>query len=340
VHDALLMGILQTPRRLEHAIDRQRDGERPLLLHQGIQVPAFDVFHGKEMAPLGLIGVEGGDDVRVRQPGSGLDLAMEPFDRLIGVGGQARQHLQGYDPAHEPVPRLVHLAHPSLAQPVQDHVIAHHQTAGFALVDRLGLEAGQLALAVQLLGQIASVTRLSLGRHKDHQTPYLVGRHQAALGQGLNELFEGDDFLFLGRAVGLRGRERRFRLRPSGSGHRLGGRVAGGRLERLLNRTAELRESRHVLVGRDLLPSRVPIPEFQQEQLAQQHRAYRIRGLLQMRLEGRLGTRLPGVLEGQADPLDLLLRLQRQGIPGDLRTSDLGGGCVTAVLFRRHGSVP
>ena len=63
------------------------------------------------------------------------------WNRLTASGDlvdRRRQHLEGHHPLHPPVLGLVDLAHAALAELVQDHVVAHHQPAGLALVDRPG----------------------------------------------------------------------------------------------------------------------------------------------------------------------------------------------------------
>jgi hypothetical protein len=59
----------------------------------------------------GLVGVEGGDDVGVAQPGRRLDLAMEALDGGRLAGQSFRQHLQGDVALHDVMPGLVHRPH-------------------------------------------------------------------------------------------------------------------------------------------------------------------------------------------------------------------------------------
>ena len=58
-------------------------GSGPWRFDEGAEVLALDVLHHEEVHALVLVGVEGGDDVRMNQACRGVHLALEAAD---GVG--------------------------------------------------------------------------------------------------------------------------------------------------------------------------------------------------------------------------------------------------------------
>jgi hypothetical protein len=87
VDHALLERILKSQRRLADVIAGAVHGKGAALLDQPAQVGPLHVFHHQEMRFACVLGVVGGDDVRVRQPGDGEYLAAETPQR----GGVVRE---------------------------------------------------------------------------------------------------------------------------------------------------------------------------------------------------------------------------------------------------------
>ena len=75
-------------------------GQRPQVADQGGEVGPVDVFEHQVAAVVGLVGVEGGDDVRVNEPGRRPHFALKELPgplRPRQVGGE---HLERHDPPH------------------------------------------------------------------------------------------------------------------------------------------------------------------------------------------------------------------------------------------------
>ncbi len=90
------MGELQPPDGLQDVVHRLAHRERSLISDQHPEVLPLDVFHYQVMHAARLVGVVGGDDVRVAELGGRLDLALEVDDgqpeeliRLAAVGDAA-----------------------------------------------------------------------------------------------------------------------------------------------------------------------------------------------------------------------------------------------------------
>ena len=81
VDKSFLMGVLKPERRLVDEEAGMGHRHRPLGLDQLGQVATLHVFHRKQETLAELGGVVGGDDVRVAEPGDGLDLTFEAFER-------------------------------------------------------------------------------------------------------------------------------------------------------------------------------------------------------------------------------------------------------------------
>jgi hypothetical protein len=75
------------------------------------QADAFDIFHRQEMHIAGLLGIEGGHDIGMRQAGRGADLAAKTLDGRRLVDQLAVEHLEGDRPFHEQMLRLVYRPH-------------------------------------------------------------------------------------------------------------------------------------------------------------------------------------------------------------------------------------
>ena len=71
------VGELQATGRLQDVVDGLVDRKRAVLLDQGRQVAPLDVLHDQEVDAVGLVGIVGGDDVRMAELGRGFDLSLE-----------------------------------------------------------------------------------------------------------------------------------------------------------------------------------------------------------------------------------------------------------------------
>src|SRR5262245_514061 len=96
--------------------------ERPMLLDKAIQTLPFDVLHYQEVGVAGLLGVESRDDVRMREPGSGHDLAVKALDSQRPAQQPGMNDLQGDEPIHDQVARLVDRAHAPFAEPFKQMI--------------------------------------------------------------------------------------------------------------------------------------------------------------------------------------------------------------------------
>jgi hypothetical protein len=190
VHDAHRVGIFQPLGRLEDVVHRLRDRQRAVLFDQRRQVAAIDELHHQKMRATTLVGVEGGDDVRVDQPGGGLGLAMEPLDRVGRADGGGRKHLQGHEPMHAAMLGLEHHAHAPLAKLIEHQVVAQQQAAPPALVDLLRLVVSQLFGPHERPGKLLAIGGARVGRQRLDERPHVGLGHEAAVGQALCELVE------------------------------------------------------------------------------------------------------------------------------------------------------
>src|SRR5262245_9363469 len=80
------------------------------------QADAVDVFHRQKMNLACLLGVEGGDDIRMREASGGPDLATKPLDGRRLVGEFAIEDFEGYRPLHEEMLRPIDSAHAADAE--------------------------------------------------------------------------------------------------------------------------------------------------------------------------------------------------------------------------------
>ena len=80
---ALLVGVLQAEGGLADEIRRRAStASGPSCATSRSRLDAIDELHHEEVQVAGLVGVVGGDDVGVRQPGGGSELAVESLDGL------------------------------------------------------------------------------------------------------------------------------------------------------------------------------------------------------------------------------------------------------------------
>ena len=116
----MFVGVLQAQRRLADAGARLGHRQRAGSLQMLGQTDALDVFHRPGSASFaGLVGVVGGDDVRVVQTGGGVDLAAEALGRARPGQMLRSNHLEGDLPAHHAMfgqPHGAHSARPELPE--------------------------------------------------------------------------------------------------------------------------------------------------------------------------------------------------------------------------------
>ncbi len=139
------------------------------------------------MNAIGLVGVEGGDDVRVRHLGDRLDLPLEAEDGGPFLRQGGGQDLQGDDPLHAEVHGLVDVPHAAPADLVEDDVGAQDQPGGVALEEGLGMEGGELSESDHLVGEFPHILGRSAVREVVLEGPEVVGRDDAAVGQVMGE---------------------------------------------------------------------------------------------------------------------------------------------------------
>ena len=191
VNDPLRMSELQATRHLDDAVNRLADRQRPVLLDDGSQVIAGDVFHHQERCPVGLARIEGSHDVGVRQPCRRFDFTLKPLLQFLCLGDSGRQHLDRHQPFHHPVLSLQHHPHPALAKHVQNEVAADHQRLSLSGINHLSLVGADFLLPDQPPGQLFAVSRLfCCGQLFEKSAQILTGQH-AAVRKLLRELFEG-----------------------------------------------------------------------------------------------------------------------------------------------------
>lgn len=122
VHHAEVMRVLQALGGLANVIAGVRHRQPAVCGDDFIQVGAVNELHHQEVQVAGLLGIEGGDDVAVPQPGGRLHLAAEsPHGRV--VANQFRlDDLQRDHPVHDLVLRLVDIAHTTPSDQLQNLV--------------------------------------------------------------------------------------------------------------------------------------------------------------------------------------------------------------------------
>ena len=130
--DALLVRVLEPPRRLDQAVEGLGNRHRAALADDAIEVAPFDVVHHQEVHAAVLVGVEGGDEVGMFQPSGGRDFAPEAQDGRAVAGRRGGQDLQRDDPAELAVAGLEDHAHATGPQLVEDQVVADQQAPALA----------------------------------------------------------------------------------------------------------------------------------------------------------------------------------------------------------------
>ena len=114
-------------------------------VHQLRKVLPIDEFHDQENRPGSFVRVKRGYDVRVVELARHLDFPLESFERPIGTRHRRREFLQRDQTFHAAVPGLENTAHASLADFVEDDIIAQDQPRSAPGVNTTCLIFGDLA---------------------------------------------------------------------------------------------------------------------------------------------------------------------------------------------------
>ncbi len=123
--------------------------------------------------------------------GRRFHLAVEPLDGPGLLHGRRGEDLDGHRAFHPPVLGLQDHAHAACTQLVQDDVLAEDQPLGLALVDRLDLVLGQLAVLDKRLGELLDILGSLVGRETVLERGDFSRRHEATLRQPLYKLLDG-----------------------------------------------------------------------------------------------------------------------------------------------------
>ena len=67
------------------------------------QVASFNILHHQEMHASRLIGIKGGDDIRMGEPGHRLRLTLKSARHVWRIHHRIRDDFEGYDSLHAPV---------------------------------------------------------------------------------------------------------------------------------------------------------------------------------------------------------------------------------------------
>ena len=289
-----------------------------------LEAVALDEPHGVERAAVGVVAqAVDRDDPRVLQPAGDLRLQQEagPADGVVGVDGL--DLLQGHLAVQLPVEGDEDLAQPAPGVRPEDAVArAGHRTASpvgqgdeWVIPRRAGgrdhgqpgLQLGVVAVLLQVLGdQRLEQLVLVLGdgplvQQDPAQRPGLLqdpGVHGGDQRIARDEVhLQGQDAdQQVAVAVGLaRGRPGALPARPI---------LGPGAAEHVGDQGGIRREPVPVLLRRRALAAASAPLQLGQEQLAQEGRPLRSRGLPQILLDPRPAARLPGGLEPVADRVD------------------------------------
>jgi len=192
VDHSAFVSVLQPAGRLQDAVQRLAQRQRPLLLDERRQVAAVHILHHEEVRTARFASIVGDHDVGMRQPGRSFDLTLEPSQSLRRLGHLGREHLQRHQPFHPPVLGLEDQPHPALAELVENDVLPQHQRPALAGVNLLGLVSGELLETDQLLRQLFAILRFLLGGQAVDQCNNLIRGHQTAVGKLMHELVDRD----------------------------------------------------------------------------------------------------------------------------------------------------
>src|SRR6185436_11115721 len=141
VQDAARVRGVERVGNLHGEPQQQADGERPAV-DLARQRAAFEQLHRDEGAPVVLVYLVDGADVRVVQRGRGARFAQKPFDRLRVVRAILRQELQRDLAGQLHVLGEVYDAHAARAERVEDPIVrnrlADHRAEATSLDGRWG----------------------------------------------------------------------------------------------------------------------------------------------------------------------------------------------------------
>src|SRR5579872_5577793 len=136
---SLAVGCFQAPADLLKNVDCLGHGQFPALDQQAFQVPAFDVVHGDELAPVGHPEIEDPDNVLVRDLARQNQLLLETPQYLRISGQVGANHLQGHEPVEFAISSFINGAHAALAQAIENLVALAQYVARLWLVGRQAL---------------------------------------------------------------------------------------------------------------------------------------------------------------------------------------------------------
>src|SRR5262245_15282722 len=185
VDQAHRVRVLEPRGDLANVVARLADRQRAGQLHHLAQVGALDKLHGEVVRVADAVGVEGADDVRVRQPRHRLELALELAHR-IRLGTQVlTQHLERDRAISAGVPGLVDLADPSLAETVEDTIRTDDQVLRTVLEEVIDLVDGEPAVLHKGPGKRLGAVKI--GQHFLCQLVELTLSEQALIAEGLDQ---------------------------------------------------------------------------------------------------------------------------------------------------------
>lgn len=92
-----------------------------------MQVLAFDQLQHEKMRTAMLVGVECGDDSRMRQPGDGFHFSLKPIDRVRLLSERCRQFFEGDDSSHPTVLSPKHRTLAAVSQNLLQLIISQHE---------------------------------------------------------------------------------------------------------------------------------------------------------------------------------------------------------------------
>ena len=145
MNDTLGMGGREPACRLNQAVNGMRHGHGPALSNDTVEVSAFDEFHHEELDAPVFGGIERSDDVGMLEPAGCLDLAAKSHDGLVIARERWRKNLEDADLPQPAVAALEDHAHATLANLVEDDIVADQEPSALFLIDRGCLVGSELA---------------------------------------------------------------------------------------------------------------------------------------------------------------------------------------------------
>jgi hypothetical protein len=170
----------QPERRLARVVARLRDRQWAAVAEHVREAPPLHELHDEHRDRPDLLGIEGGDDVRVLEPRRGLHLLAEPFDRA-GMFEQPRaNHFERNRSLHEGVFGLVHRSHAAATEQLADPIAGmrgefRRKCDGLRSRERAGGEGRRVGVG-EVGGRVA---RAPGPAERDHER---VGRQASVAG--------------------------------------------------------------------------------------------------------------------------------------------------------------